>query len=127
MPTSVSFDGSGYIYDAFGNIRSVPDKTSVAYYPLGSKAGSASVPGPQDVGFRFNTSITINPGYFSVGDTFNVFAGGSNLSITPASGVTLRLAGSATTGTLTLTAYGIATILCVDTNIFVCYGGGLYT
>ena len=102
MPTSVSFDGSGYIYDAFGNIRYLPEKTSTAYYPAASKLGTSSVPGPYDVGFKFITSITINAGYFAIGDTFNVVAPSDNLTIAPGSGVTIRLAGSASTGTLTV-------------------------
>jgi len=127
MPTSVSFDGSGYIYDAFGNIRSIPNKTSTAYYPLASKAGTESVPGSNDIGFRFlpSQSITINPGLFSIGDVINIYCS-STISILSGSGVTIRLAGTATTGTLYLAQFGIATLLCVGSDTFVASGGGLY-
>ena len=127
MPTSVSFDGSGYIYDAFGNIRAVPDKTQTAYYPLASKAGSATVVGPNDVGFRFRDSnITIYAGALAVGDIINVVVtGSSTVTITPGSGVTFRLAGSATTGARTVANYGIASVLCVDTDTYVISGGGV--
>lgn len=126
MPTSVSFEGSGYIYDAFGNLRAVPDKTQTAYYPLASKAGSSTVVGPNDVGFRFRGSnITIYAGAMAVGDIINVVANESALTITPGSGVTFRLAGSATTGARSVSNYGIATVLCVATDTYVIYGGGV--
>jgi hypothetical protein len=43
-----------------------------------------------------------------------------------ASGVTQYFAGTNITGTLTLSQRGLATILCVGTNIFVISGAGLF-
>jgi hypothetical protein len=48
----------------------------------------------------------------------------ANITIT-ATGVTLRLAGTATTGNRTLAQRGIVTILCVGTNDYVISGAGL--
>jgi hypothetical protein len=39
--------------------------------------------------------------------------------------VTMYLVGTATTGNRTLAQRGVATILCVGTNTFVCTGGGV--
>jgi len=50
---------------------------------------------------------------------------GSNQTITQGASVTLRLAGTATTGNRTLAQYGVATILCFASNTYVIAGNGL--
>ena len=53
---------------------------------------------------------------------------GSSQNITQGTSVTLRLAGTATTGTRALAQYGVATLLCVTggaTPTFACTGAGL--
>jgi hypothetical protein len=47
------------------------------------------------------------------------------MSILAGSGVTLRLAGTLSTGTRTLARYGVATTICVSSNTFVVSGAGL--
>jgi hypothetical protein len=49
----------------------------------------------------------------------------SNQTITQGSSVTLRWAGTATTGNRTLAQYGIATAICVGSNTYVIAGTGL--
>lgn len=49
----------------------------------------------------------------------------NNQTITQGAGVTLRYAGTSSTGNRTLAQYGLATILCVDTNVYVITGAGL--
>jgi hypothetical protein len=70
--------------------------------------------------------ITVPFNVFSVGDTISVFNNSASpQAITQATGVTLRLAGVASTGNRTLAQYGICQILCVASNVFVTSGAGL--
>jgi hypothetical protein len=82
-----------------------------------------------DNGKHINTTtggVTVPSGVFSVGNVVSVYNdSGSNQTITQGSSVTLRLAGSATTGNRTLAQYGMATVLCVGSNEFVISGAGL--
>ena len=81
-----------------------------------------------DVGKHIYTSsgVTINSGVFNAGDAFVVVnSGSSNMSITQGSSVTLRLAGTSTTGTRTVAGYGEANVLCVGSNTFMVAGAGV--
>jgi hypothetical protein len=70
--------------------------------------------------------VTVPSGVFTAGDVVSIYNdSGSSQTITQGSGVTLRLAGSATTGSRTLTQRGICTVLCVANNEFVISGAGL--
>ena len=71
-------------------------------------------------------NVTINQSIFAVGDVISVYNNSaSNISIVQGTNVTLRLVGSATTGTRTLALRGLMTVTCVASNEFVCSGGGL--
>jgi hypothetical protein len=71
-------------------------------------------------GVTINTSTA-----FVAGDVVSVYNDStSNITIT-ATGVTLRLAGTSTTGNRTLAQRGLVTILCVATNDYVISGAGL--
>jgi hypothetical protein len=73
-----------------------------------------------------NTNVTITAASFNVQDVFVIVNSGStSITITAGTGTTLRLAGTATTGNRTLTGYGQATVLCVDTGIFSVGGAGV--
>ena len=70
--------------------------------------------------------VTVPSGIFAVGDVVSVYNNsGSNQTITQGTSVTLRQAGTASTGNRTLAQYGIATVLCVASNTFVITGTGL--
>jgi hypothetical protein len=70
--------------------------------------------------------VTIPQNVFSVGDAISIYNNSnSSQTITQGSGVTLRQAGTANTGNRTLAQYGVATVLCVASNVFVISGGGL--
>jgi hypothetical protein len=70
--------------------------------------------------------VTVPQSVFAVGDAVTIFNNSSsNQTITQGTGVTLKLAASASTGNRTLFANGLATILCVATNTFVASGAGL--
>ena len=82
-----------------------------------------------DNGKHINTTtggVTVPSGVFSAGNVVSIYNdSGSNQTITQGSGVTLRLAGSATTGNRVLAQYGLATVLCIGSNEFVISGAGL--
>lgn len=70
--------------------------------------------------------VTVPSGVFAVGDIVSIYNNSSSSqTITQGGSVTLRLAGTATTGNRTLAQRGLATLLCVGTNEFVISGVGL--
>ena len=92
------------------------NKTS-AYAAVGTDAGTL---------IRTDSNVTIDQNEFAAGDIISIYNNsGSNISIVQGTGVTLRLVGSATTGTRTLALRGLMTVTCVSSNEFVCSGGGL--
>lgn len=91
----------------------VPQNSQTASYTLAITdqgkhvyitTGGVTVPPNGSVAFPIETIVSI------------VNASGSTQTITQGSGVTLRLSGTATTGNRTLAAYGIATLLKVNTD-----------
>jgi len=73
-----------------------------------------------------NGGVTVPSGVFSVGDAISIFNNSTNdQTITQGGSVTLRQAGTINTGNRTLARYGLATILCVASNVFVIIGSGL--
>jgi hypothetical protein len=57
--------------------------------------------------------VTVNASVFSAGDVISIYNNSNaTQTITQGTNVTLRLAGSATTGNRTLAVYGVATLLC---------------
>ncbi len=70
--------------------------------------------------------VTVPNSVFNVGDAVSIYNNsGSNQTITQGASTTLRSAGTANTGNRTLAQYGVCTILCVGSNIFVISGAGL--
>lgn len=70
--------------------------------------------------------VTIPSGVFSSGDAVTIYNdSGSNQTITQGSSVTLRTAGTSNAGNKTLAGYGLCTVLCVASNVFVVGGAGL--
>jgi hypothetical protein len=70
--------------------------------------------------------VTVPAGVFEIGDNIMIYNNsGSSQTITQGGSVTLRFAGSSSTGNRTLSQYGLATILCVASNTFVISGSGL--
>ena len=82
-----------------------------------------------DAGKHINITtggVTVPSGVFSVGDAISIFNNSNNdQTITQGASVSLRQAGTANTGNRTLVQYGLATILCVQSNSFVITGSGL--
>jgi len=70
--------------------------------------------------------VTVPSGVFSAGNAITIYNdSGSSQTITQGSSVTLRLAGSASTGNRALAQYGLCSALCVANNEFVISGAGL--
>lgn len=66
-----------------------------------------------------SATVTIPSGVFTTGDNFVIInSANATLTITQGAGTTLRLAGTATTGSRTLAVYGAASVLCVGSETF---------
>ena len=121
--------------------------SSISIFSLSGSgpAGDAGPAGPSDIPQNSQTSaytlvagdngkhinittggVTVPSGVFSAGNVVSIYNdSGSNQTITQGGSVTLRLAGSATTGNRTLAQYGLCSALCVGSNEFVISGAGL--
>lgn len=117
--TSGAITTTGVITDGTGNIRRIPQNAKTAAYTLIAS----------DVGKHISITtggVTVPASVFSVGDNVTIFNNSSSDQvITQGSGATLRAGGSTATGNRTLTGYGVATILCVASDVFVITGTGL--
>ena len=113
---------SGIVNDSKGDVRSAPQNSKSSAYVL--------VVGDAGKHISITTGgVTINASIFSAGDMVSIYNNSaSSQNITQGTSVTLRLAGSASTGTRALAQYGVATLLCVTggaTPVFACSGAGL--
>ena len=79
-----------------------------------------------DAGKLVTTSsgnIVVPASIFTAGDVVSIYNdSGSDITLTQGGGVTLRKQASATTGNHLIAQYGIAAVLCVSSNVFVCSG-----
>lgn len=70
--------------------------------------------------------ITVPSGVFAIGDAIGIYNNSSSSqTIAQGAGVTIRLAGGTFTGNRTLAQYGLCTILCVASDVFVITGAGI--
>lgn len=101
------------------DFRSIPQNAKTAAYTL--------VAGDAGKHISITTGgVTVPSGVFSVGDAVTIYNdSGSAQTITQGSSVTLRIAGASTAGNKTLAGYGLCTVLCVASNVFVAGGAGL--
>ena len=117
--TSGAITTTGAITDGTGSIRQIPQNARTAAYVLTLS----------DVGKHISITtggVTVPQSVFSIGDNVTIFNNStSNQTITQGTGITLRSGGSTSTGNRTLAAYGVATILCVASGVFVITGTGL--
>ena len=119
--TLTSLTVSGSITDSIGNVRSIAIRNTATSYVLTAADNGQMV--------SITTgSVTINSGIFAspFGQTISIYNNSTtSMSILAGAGVTLRLAGTLSTGTRTLARYGVATTICVSSNTFVMSGAGL--
>lgn len=110
---------------ALSAFKGVPQNARNAAYTLaledqGKQIYSANT-GAQTVTLPTNATAA-----FPVGSTITIINDGTNnITISPAGGVTLRLAGTATTGSRTVTPGGLATLVKVATDKWFVSGTGL--
>ena len=105
--------------DSLGDVRTIVQNTQSGAYVL--------VVGDSGKHISISTGgVTVPASVFSAGQAVTIYNNsGSSQTLTQGTSVTLRLAGTATTGNRTLAQYGVATVLCVGSNTFVISGGGL--
>jgi hypothetical protein len=120
--TIMSLTDSGILADKKGDVRTAPQNSqSGAYVLVATDAGKH---------ISITTGgVTVNANIFSAGDMVTIYNNsGSSQNITQGTSVTLRLAGTATTGNRALAQYGVSTLLCVTggaSPVFACTGAGL--
>lgn len=102
---------------------SVKDSAGTAYalgyrnYPQSTNTTAAAADKAKQL--YVGATATIPAGVFVAGDYFRIINSNSGtITITQGTGTTLRLAGTATTGSRTLAAYGVAIINCVGSETF---------
>jgi hypothetical protein len=117
-----------------GSVTSVATSATINSFVIGYlqvPQGTNTTAAASDVGKHLyvSSAVTINASVFSAGDSFVIVnSSGSAINITQGASVTLRLAGTATTGTRALGAYGMASVLCVvggGTPTFMVSGAGV--
>ena len=110
---------SGEIRDDKGDIRAIPQNAKTSAYVLIESDNGKHI--------SITTGgVTVPASIFAIGDNVVIYNNSaSSQTITQGSSVTLRLAGTASTGNRTLAQYGVATVLCVASNTFVISGMGL--
>ena len=107
------------ISDVAGDLRSIPQNAKTAAYTLIATDNGKHI--------SITTGgVTVPASVFSVGNAVTIFNNSaSSQTITQGASTTLYNAGDGTSGNRTLGARGLATILCVGTNIFTITGAGL--
>ena len=105
--------------DGKGDVRSIPQNSQTGAYVLVAADNGKHI--------SITTGgVTVPNGVFTTGQVVSIFNNStSNQTITQATSVTLRQAGTANTGNRTLAQYGLATILCTSANNFVITGSGV--
>lgn len=111
------------IYDSKGDVRAAPQNSVSTGYTLQSSDAGKTVS-------TTNGNITVNASVFNTGDIVTIFNNQASTAINIVQGtnVILVLAGVASTGTRTLSAYGLCTLLCItggSNPLFACSGAGL--
>jgi len=111
------------IYDSKGDVRAAPQNSVSTGYTLQSSDAGKTVS-------TTNGNITVNASVFNTGDIVTIFNNQASTAINIVQGtnVVLVLAGVASTGTRTLSAYGLCTLLCINGGsnpLFACSGAGL--
>jgi hypothetical protein len=112
------------VQDFKGDLRAAPINTqSTNYVAIASDAGKTIVQSGS------NTTVTFNANVFASGDMISVVnTSAGTITLVQGTSVTLRLAGTATTGTRTLASNGLVTVICTvggATPTFYCSGAGL--
>lgn len=118
LAPQTALDVQGEIRDQQGSLRTLPVNSQTGDYTLVQT----------DTGKYISTTanVVVSAGVFEPGQAVAVY-NNSNLaiSINPDPGVVMYYVGTTVTGNRGLAGRGLATVLCVDANVFVISGGGL--
>lgn len=115
---NLTFDGA-YLSDSIGMLRNVPVNAQTSSYTLQSADNGKLI----DI---TTGGVVVPNSTFAAGNTVTIYNNsGSSQTVTPAGGVTITLVNSGTTGSRTLSAYGLATIACLSANNFIITGSGV--
>lgn len=107
------------VSDTLGDVRLLPIlTTSTAYTCNANDNGKLIV--------ISSGNITLPSGLFNPGTNFTIFNNSTGTrSVVPLAGVNVVLVNDGSTGTRTISAYGMATIFYLDSNTVVCSGSGV--
>jgi len=109
IATATSFE------DSLGSVRSLPQNNTTGGYTLVKADAGKHV--------RATGAVLVNQNIFAVGDMITVYNNsGSAIDITQGTGTTIYNSDDASTGTKSLKARGLCTILCESNNAFVASG-----
>ena len=122
--TTGNISSGGNIRDSKGDVRASPINSQP-----GSYTAVAADAGKTIVESLLGSTITFNASVFAAGDMVSVInTSAGNITLVQGTSVTLRLAGTATTGNRTVATNGLATLICSvggATPTFYCSGAGL--
>jgi hypothetical protein len=97
---------------------------AIGYRKIPQSSNTTAAASDVDKHLYVSATATIPSGVFTAGDHFLIVnSSGSSITVTQGAGTTLRLVGTSTTGSRTLAAYGVASVLCVGSETF--YVGGV--
>jgi hypothetical protein len=117
---AIGAQGAQGAQGATGIPTTIPQNSKTSSYTLISS----------DIGKHISITtggVIVPASVFSIGDAVTIFNNSiSDQTITQGGSVTLRRAGTSDTGNRTLAQYGICTLLCVASNVFVISGAGLF-
>jgi hypothetical protein len=134
MPTNLSdflssnFAGAQGVQGVQGLTGSQGVQGLQGFSPVGIPPSSNTTLVSTDAGkvVIIDADVTINSSTgFSVGDMCTIYNSGTVTRTITATGITLRWAGTSTTGNRSLSQKGLANILCVASNDYVITGAGL--
>jgi hypothetical protein len=119
--TAGNLIATGGISDNIGAVRSLPQNGKSTNYTLQSTDNGQMINVTSG-----NITVPANVFVSPFGQIVSIFNNqNASNAIVQGSGVTMRLAGTASTGSRTLARYGVATVICVAANTFVISGAGL--
>ena len=124
LNVATSISSTGNISDGKGDVRSAPINSQPGSYVV-----TASDAGKTIVELLLGAQVIFNASVFSAGDMVSVVnTSAGSITLVQGTNVTLRLAGTGSTGTRTLASNGMATVVCTvggATPTFYCSGAGL--
>jgi hypothetical protein len=119
-------DGNNVLIQTSGATRATvgPTGFTARAMPATETTGTLTVASANKT-IQATGDITIPNAVFSAGDIILIYAGASSRTITQGASVTMRLGGTATTGSRTLAARGVAVLFFVSSSEVVVSGGAV--